>query len=211
MILLICSRVFQSWGRSSAGRAPALQAGGHRFDPDRLHQGASPPVHLVVSRNVRVRCDPMPGQSASGLIAPYALGFGPRVAARKGGVVLCYCESGSGASLGACDQDQSVWAGGDPVVRLDCLTGSVVVLLHGKPCHPRRTPQRSATRVQRRCVKERSSSGSLRMVSVHGADWIYGSDPENEYEKGIRWMPWHQEAMKDVARCEKPRGAASRR
>jgi hypothetical protein len=32
----------------------------------------------------------------------------------------------------------------------------------------------------------------------------------SEYDKGIRWMPWHQEAMKDVARCEKPRGAASR-
>ena len=30
-----------------------------------------------------------------------------------------------------------------------------------------------------------------------------------EYEKGIQWMPWHQEAMKDVARCEKPRGGAS--
>ena len=28
--------------------------------------------------------------------------------------------------------------------------------------------------------------------------------------KGIWWMPWHQEAMKDVAGCEKPRGAASR-
>ncbi len=28
--------------------------------------------------------------------------------------------------------------------------------------------------------------------------------------KGIWWMPWHQEAMKDVARCDKPRGAASR-
>lgn len=27
-----------SRGLSSAGRAPALQAGGHRFDPDRLHQ-----------------------------------------------------------------------------------------------------------------------------------------------------------------------------
>jgi hypothetical protein len=25
-------------GHSSAGRAPALQAGGHRFDPDWLHQ-----------------------------------------------------------------------------------------------------------------------------------------------------------------------------
>ena len=35
--------------------------------------------------------------------------------------------------------------------------------------------------------------------------------PDLEREKGIRWMPWHQEAMKDVARCEKPRGAASRR
>ena len=25
------------WGRSSAGRAPHWQCGGHRFDPDRLH------------------------------------------------------------------------------------------------------------------------------------------------------------------------------
>ena len=25
------------WGFSSAGRAPALQAGGHRFDPGNLH------------------------------------------------------------------------------------------------------------------------------------------------------------------------------
>ena len=37
MILSACCQVFQGWGRSSAGRAPALQAGGHRFDPDRLH------------------------------------------------------------------------------------------------------------------------------------------------------------------------------
>ena len=28
--------------------------------------------------------------------------------------------------------------------------------------------------------------------------------------KGIWWMPWHQEAMKDVARCDKPRGAVSK-
>jgi hypothetical protein len=27
-----------NWGYSSAGRAPALQAGGHRFDPVYLHQ-----------------------------------------------------------------------------------------------------------------------------------------------------------------------------
>lgn len=25
--------------------------------------------------------------------------------------------------------------------------------------------------------------------------------------KGARWMPWHQEPMKDVGICDKPRGA----
>ena len=43
---------------------------------------------------------------------------------------------------------------------------------------------------------------------------VLWSDLQNidlERDKGIRWMPWHQEAMKDVARCEKPWGAASRR
>src|SRR5437870_13167005 len=28
--------------------------------------------------------------------------------------------------------------------------------------------------------------------------------------KSERWMPWRREAMKDVASCDKPRGAASR-
>lgn len=27
--------------------------------------------------------------------------------------------------------------------------------------------------------------------------------------KGVWWMPWHREAMKDVIRCEKLRGAAN--
>ena len=41
--------------------------------------------------------------------------------------------------------------------------------------------------------------------------WIRASGSVDlERDKGIWWMPWHQEAMKDVARCEKPRGAASR-
>jgi hypothetical protein len=28
-------------------------------------------------------------------------------------------------------------------------------------------------------------------------------------KKGIWWMPWHQEAMKDVAPCDKLRGEGS--
>jgi len=37
-----------------------------------------------------------------------------------------------------------------------------------------------------------------------------GSDRASK-EKGIWWMPWRQEAMKDVARCEKPGLGASDR
>ena len=29
-------------------------------------------------------------------------------------------------------------------------------------------------------------------------------------EKGVWWMPWQQEAMKDVVHCEKPWGAVNR-
>ena len=38
--------------------------------------------------------------------------------------------------------------------------------------------------------------------SVHGADL--------KCEKGISWMPWRIEAMKDVTLCDKLRGAGSR-
>ncbi len=51
-------------------------------------------------------------------------------------------------------------------------------------------------------------AGSCAWWDAHGREAM-GVDIEQS--KGIRWMPWHQEAMKDVARCEKPRGAASRR
>src|SRR5438270_12029484 len=50
------------------------------------------------------------------------------------------------------------------------------------------------------------------MVPAHGGEsWFIAKVHDLERNEGIRWMPWHQEAMKDVARCEKPWGAASRR
>jgi hypothetical protein len=109
MILSAGWRVFQGWGRSSAGRAPALQAGGHRFDPDRLHHPrlssneakrhrpltaaivclqtmraeAKSSQVLVCIADVRIRFDHVPGQSVLGcVVMPFA--------ARLGGVVLCY-------------------------------------------------------------------------------------------------------------------------
>ncbi len=30
-----------------------------------------------------------------------------------------------------------------------------------------------------------------------------------KYEKGIWWMPWHMQAMKDVIGCDKLRGGAN--
>ena len=54
----------------------------------------------------------------------------------------------------------------------------------------------------------------VKMAPVHGGKGpiLYEErSGDLERDKGIRWMPWHQEAMKDVARCEKPWGAASRR
>ena len=50
----------------------------------------------------------------------------------------------------------------------------------------------------------------LCMVGCNGASSFETGLRDLERDKGIRWMPWHQEAMKDVARCDKLRGAVSR-
>ena len=44
--------------------------------------------------------------------------------------------------------------------------------------------------------------GGYFSLGVTGFRWI-------KRFKGIWWMPWRTEAMKDVARCDKPRGGAS--
>ena len=37
-----------------------------------------------------------------------------------------------------------------------------------------------------------------------------GARLRGQVTKGARWMPWRRKAMKDVADCDKPRGAVSR-
>ena len=34
---------------------------------------------------------------------------------------------------------------------------------------------------------------------------------EVQAKKSVRWMPWHQEPMKDVTNCDKPRVAVNKR
>lgn len=54
----------KSWGLSSAGRAPALQAGGHRFDPDRLHQKSFREAKASKASQTAQRC------AANGVLTP---------------------------------------------------------------------------------------------------------------------------------------------
>ena len=54
--------------------------------------------------------------------------------------------------------------------------------------------------IQRRWRKDRETRASLR-----GRSRFRG-----QVTKGARWMPWRRKAMKDVADCDKPRGAVSR-
>ncbi len=46
----------------------------------------------------------------------------------------------------------------------------------------------------------------VEVVSLLRASKFYG-----QATKGARWMPWQKQAMKDVASCDKLRGAAHRR
>ena len=48
----------------------------------------------------------------------------------------------------------------------------------------------------------KKSNRQTDLISVHGGNL--------KQVKSIWWMPWRREAMKDVARCDKPRGAVSR-
>ena len=51
------------WGCSSAGRAPALQAGGQEFDPPHLHQGLQALSKYAGGIFVAVSCDSLANQA----------------------------------------------------------------------------------------------------------------------------------------------------
>ena len=136
---------FQGWGHSSAGRAPALQAGGHRFDPDCLHHHrlqskrckVSPrPITAIVvcAANDESRSPDNGDEDTNWLLKSVSrmiefgvnarLGIMSRVcvcavlsATFVGCVVLWQCESGSGASLGACDSRSVCEPVAGPVVQ----------------------------------------------------------------------------------------------
>ena len=66
--------------------------------------------------------------------------------------------------------------------------------------------------IRRRSSVIRTGEADVKVSVLSGS--CAGLVPARDLEqapKGIWWMPRHREAMKDVARCEKPRGGASAR
>ena len=70
---------------------------------------------------------------------------------------------------------------------------------------PVRGAGRQAHRVDAACSGGIASSQKLGARSLNVSSKFYG-----QATKGAWWMPWQKQAMKDVASCDKPRGAASR-
>ena len=55
--------------------------------------------------------------------------------------------------------------------------------------------------------RERTAQGASRdVVLQRGLRSAHESSLKIKRKKGIRWMPWHQKATKDVALCDKFRG-----
>ena len=62
-------------------------------------------------------------------------------------------------------------------------------------------------RLQR--LHRRAAAGTARTLRT--AQWTRASHRICicQVSKGARWMPWHQEPMKDVGACDKPRGVGN--
>ena len=67
------------------------------------------------------------------------------------------------------------------------------------------------------CITPPESTKSGCKTRLHEVLWfssLRGRDVLGKFygqaTKGVRWMPWRQQAMKDAVSCEKLRGAANR-
>src|ERR1700680_1539499 len=77
-------------------------------------------------------------------------------------------------------------------------------------CRKSKTSARSLDCASILLCKIDASLGMTGCGSLVEADYRVSSKFYGQATKGAWWMPWQKQAMKDVASCDKPRGAASR-
>jgi hypothetical protein len=76
---------------------------------------------------------------------------------------------------------------------------------------PGRCTGRSSTFFFMRSRGRASRCSALRVRALeHLENSIASASIYSQVMKGLRWMPWRQEPMKDASGCEKLRGAAER-
>jgi hypothetical protein len=69
--------------------------------------------------------------------------------------------------------------------------------------------KRNAIRSERGSPRAHCSALGVR-ASEHLENSIASASIYSQVSKGLRWMPWRQEPMKDASGCEKLRGAAEK-
>ena len=158
-------------GCSSIGRAPALQAGGRRFDPVQLHQFQVSGIGDQASEEA-ARCGTRRQEIRR---------------QRRGRCCrLAFLASRIGCSL-------TIWEGKASVELDESFAEakglSCILALFRE--HKRREAGR----------RKHACSGGLREQDAQ----LWG-----QATKCMWWMPWRSQAMKDVAACEKLRGAGKR-
>ncbi len=79
--------------------------------------------------------------------------------------------------------------------QISCYTGLSGLCLIGDDQHGPSNVRMSSDRDTRRSVSFLGRALIMRAIKCL---------------KGVRWMPWRAQAMKDVVRCDKPWGAANK-
>jgi hypothetical protein len=143
-----------TWGHSSAGRAPALQAGGRRFEPAWLHHS-----------------DPLMMGMAGGAVGFFDIWIMRIYRALQVAVFLFFC-----------------------FFVFYLFFNKMEGMMH------RRGGALAFLRGEARNGRARQRHG--RRSAIPNALGLQG-----QVTKRTRWMPWRSQAMKDVAACEKLRGA----
>ena len=190
------------WGLSSAGRAPDLHSGGQEFDPPRLHHdiaagdvGAGRRSASSDTRETAFRFDRRASSDASPSNRTLAL--------RGEFIDIVQRDQHQNARPAACGP---VW-GFEPREHICSKSSTLTNAWINPPCDG---ASRTRTRHGKSTTFDLKPPSETSHAKGGGQGKASLSLDRIKREKGVWWMPWQQEAMKDVILCDKLGGAENR-